>query len=268
MATENRYIPLDEEQPSPVQPQPVNNATNISGPQPNVTDLAQMTKSTRWVYFLCVIQLVLGVFALLSGGWLVAIITFVFVAMGICGTRRRSTRPMVAHFVYSLCLYIFTLIGLVALIVYSHASFFAFLFVFVFLILQAVGMRHARIMLAYSRLYGPIPCQYRCRARCNAQTPQRSLLAQPEIVVPQQQQAQQVPQVPDFPQQYVPVPQQYMVMPPYQYARYPMMYPGMQAQPMQYVPAYPQMQPMQQQEGQQQQQTPAMYPTVPVVYRV
>jgi len=268
MATENRYIPLDVEQPQVVQTQQVNNtSSNISGPQPTTADLVQMKKSSRWVYFLCALQLLLGCFALVSGGLLVAIITIIFVSLGICGTRRRNSRPMVAHFVYSLCLYIFTLIGMVALIIYSHhAPFLAFLFVFAFLILQAVGMRHARIMIAYARLYGPIPCQYRCKSRCNyAQTPQ-PVASQPEVVVPEQQQ----PPLPVYPQQYVPIPQQYVAIPPYM--RYPMLHPGsgmvMQPQQMQYIPAYPQMMQPMQQQPQEGQQTPAMYPTVPVVYRV
>lgn len=261
-----------------------NVTTNLSGPTPTEAELTQIKRSTRWVHFLSIVQLLIGIVNLISGGFFIGILMIVFSSMGISGASRRQPRTLVAHFAFSLILYIFTLIGLVFMIVYcDECNFFMFLIGFLFLILQAVGMRHSRILIGFAKIYGPVKCSRR-GSRCNANNNQNFV-----EVTPQQQQ-QPIAVQPTYPQ-FVQLPHPYMQVPPYpvvnnnningqpmMMVRYPMLQPTMVPQPMPYVPTYNQIQqaqPQQQEEQQQPlqpqpfqpQQPPMMYPYVPGVYR-
>jgi hypothetical protein len=259
------YIPLQEEN---------KNAQQSTSPaQPTQAELVLIRRSARFVYLLAFIQLVMGFFAMLAGGIVVMVITALFTSMGIVGACRRRPRMLVAHFVYSLVLYIFTLIGIVAMIVYCHhCTLWGFIFGFVLLVLQAVGMRHLRIMIGYARLYPNARCNWsaRCANKCNqtqTQTQNNHVAVQVEAQPQQQEQTNvQAPQVPQpvAPQFYpapqvVALPQPYMAMQNFQPMRYvpqqgfPMMPMGMQP----YV-VYPQP---------PQESAQPLYPTVPGVYR-
>jgi len=264
------YIPLQEENST-------NNAQPAAPSQPTQAELVLIRKSARFVYLLAFIQLVMGFFAMLAGGIVIMIITALFTSMGIVGACRRRPRMLIAHFVYSLVLYIFTLIGIVAMIVYSHhGSLWGFILGFTLLVIQAVGMRHLRIMIGYARLYPNARCNFsaRCARKCNqtqTQTQNNHVAVQVEAQPQQQEQTPvQAPQVPQpvapqfYPQpQVVAIPQPYMAMQNFQPVRYvpqqgfPMMPMGMQP----YVVA-PQFYPQPPQESAQ-----PLYPTVPGVYR-
>jgi len=260
------YVPLQEEN---------NNAQPAATSQPSQAELLLIRKSARFVYLLAFIQLVMGFFAMLAGGIIVMIITAIFTTMGIVGACKRRPRLLIAHFVYSLVLYIFTLIGIVAMIIYCHhCTLWGFIFGFVLLVVQAVGMRHLRVMIGYARLYPNAQCNWsrRCANKCNNQTQTQTennhVAVQVEAQQTQEQPQVQAPQVPQpiAPQFYpapqvMAIPQPYMAMQNFQPVRYvpqqgfPMVPMGMQP----YM-VYPH--PPQQQEGQQ-----PLYPTVPGVYR-
>jgi uncharacterized membrane protein len=213
----------------------------------------------------------MGIFSLLNGGVLIMIISAIFVSMGIVGACKRRPRLLIAHFAYSLALYILTLIGIIMLIIYCiHCSFFAFVLGFVFLILQAVGMRHSRILIGYARLYPNSGCAYRCASRCSQQRacaqPQQlpTVSEQPQ----QQQQPQQMPvqQVPQYYPTQMVVPQPYFPM--QQQMRYPVMPQGMQMMPMGVQPymVFPQA-PQDPSTAAPSNQQQTLYPSVPIVYR-
>jgi len=247
-------------------------------PEPSQADMCLIRRSSRFVYFLCFIQIAFGMFALFGFGSLVlGIVSVLFPIMGIVGTRKRRPGLLIAHFVYSLIIYIFTLITIILMIVYcDHCSFWGYVAGFILLVLQAIGMRHLRIMIGFARLYPTYRCNWnsRCASKCNTnkacQTQQVSIQVEtPQQQVPQQQQQQQ--QVPQ--QQYYPAPQVVAIPQPYmamqnmqpmnmQNMRYPMMTPqGIPMMPMgmqPYIPNYPPVQ----QDPQQQ-----LYPNVHPVYR-
>jgi len=252
---ENQY---EEQQAHMMVPQPTQTT------EPSSAEILLMRRSAQWIILLSLVQLLFGFLALFSGGLLIMIITAIFVPMGIVGTIKRRPRLLVAHFAYSLALYILTLVGIIAMIIYcSECTVMGVIFGFVFLIIQAIGLRHSRILIGYTRLYpNYVPaCPRRCASRCNQQ----------QACAPQQQQAME----PVAPQQPVVMPQYYPVVavPPQAYAaqmRYPALHPqgypiipmGMQPYVM---PAFPQ--PTQDNQSAPQQQQQAMYPAVPVVYR-
>jgi hypothetical protein len=264
------YVPLQEENSANAQP------STTTPAQPTQAELCLIRRSARFVYLLAFVQMVMGFFAMLAGGVIVMVITAIFTSMGIVGACRRRPRFLIAHFVYSLVLYIFTLIGIVAMIIYCHhCTLWGFVFGFVLLVIQAIGMRHLRVMIGYARLYPNAQCNWsrRCANRCNNQTQTQTENNHVAVQVEAQPQSQpeqtpvQAPQVPQpiAPQFYpapqvVAVPQQYMAMANYQPVRYipqqgyPMM--PMGVQPYMVYPQPPQ-------DGSAQ----PLYPTVPGVYR-
>jgi len=268
------YIPLQDT---------TNNTTttqeNEPLPQPSQADMCLIRKSSRFVYFLSFVQIVFGMFALFGFGSLIlGIVSLLFPVMGIVGACKRRPGLLIAHFVYSLIIYIFTLISIILMIVYcDHCSFWGYLIGFILLVLQAIGMRHLRIMIGFARLYPTRRCNWnsRCAANKACQTQQVSIQVEntqgkeqqqqiPQIQVPQQQMV--APQYYPAPQ-VVAIPQPYMAMQNMQpmnmqQMRYPMMTPqGIPMMPMgmqPYIPNYP----PQVQDPQQQ-----LYPNVHPVYR-
>jgi len=266
MMSNSYYTPLQEITTENNNNNTVNTPTNNATPQPSATEVCIMRRSARWVVFLSFVQLFGAIFALLNGGLLIMIISAIFISMGIVGACKKRPRLLIAHFVYSLALYVLTLVGIIAMIIYCmHCSFVVFLLGFFFLIIQAVGMRHSRILIGYARLYPNTGCAWKCASRCNQQKacgqtqPQQQ---QPVQVVAEERQQQQQP-VQSVPQ-YYPAPQM-IAIPPQQYMQMQMQQ-GMQMMPMGMQPyiAFPQ--PPQNPNANAPQQQ-ALYPSVPVVYR-
>jgi len=261
------YIPLQESNN--------NNAAQETEalPQPTTAEMCLIRRSSRFVYVLSFLQILFGMFALFGfGSLVVGILSVFFPVMGIVGACKRRPGLLIAHFVYSLILYVFTLIGIILMIVYcDHCNFWGYLIGFLLLVLQAIGMRHLRIMISYARLYPTRRCNWsaRCAARCNTNKACQTQCNQVSVQVDSPQEKQEAPQVPvpQVPQFYpappmVAVPQPYVAMQNMQPMRYPMMTPqGFPMMPMgmqPYLPAYPPVQ----QDPQQQ-----LYPAVHPVYR-
>jgi len=262
------YIPLQES----------NGATTQEAeqlPQPSQAEMCLIKRSSRFVYTLSFLQILFGMFALFGfGSILIGILSVFFPIMGIVGTRKRRPGLLIAHFVYSLILYVFTLIGIILMIVYcDHCNLWGYLIGFCLLVLQAIGMRHLRIMIGYARLYPTYRCNWnsRCAARCNTNKACQTQCNQVSVQIEAPQERHEVPiQAPQIPQplapqfypapQMVAVPQPYMAMQNMQPIRYvtpqgiPMMPMGMQP----YIPNYPPV-------AQDPQQS--LYPNVHPVYR-
>jgi len=159
-----QYIPLEEEKATPT-PAPV-----------NVEEIRRIRKSSGMVVFLCFIQLMLALLALFGGNIILMCVSAFFISMGIVGAARQRVPLLVAHFVYSLVLYILSLISLVFL-VYNCAgdcAWYVYLIGFLIVLSQAIGMRHSRMLISALRVkQGGSPCLWRCRSRsgCAKNTP-------------------------------------------------------------------------------------------------
>jgi len=171
--------------------------------EPTFVELCMMRRAARWVTITAVIQALLGVFALLSGGFLFGVVSLIFVVFGFVGVSKRRPRLLTAHFAFSVALYILTLIAIITMIVYCNScSFWAYLFLFVFLMFQAVGMKHSRILIGLLKMYP----QYAntCARKCN-KTP--ATQANIHVVYPAEASTQ-------TPAETTEQPQQHQVMPP------------------------------------------------------
>jgi len=133
-------------------------------------ELIQLKKSSRWVIFLCFLQLAMALVNLLCGNIIMICVSALFISFGIVGVAKQRPRLLVLHFVYSLVLYILSLIGFVLLILYCDkgcewwfyaVGFFGVLF-------QAIGMRHSRTLICLIKKKNGNQCCF--RRSCNQQT--------------------------------------------------------------------------------------------------
>jgi len=192
------------------------------------TELRLMKRSARWVVFLSFFQMILAIFSGSLIQWLLALI---FVPMGIIGACRRRQRLLVAHFVYSIFLYILCLLGVVFLILYcEECDWPVYLFTFVIILVQAIGMRHSRILLSLVRIQE------------SALPVQQQMMIQPQFHIPQ---PPVQPPTPEEEQQFVPQPFFYAIPMGYtqggapQYYPMPMGYPLLQPPAQEEEVAYP-----------------------------
>lgn len=122
--------------------------------EPSLSDaeLALLKRASRWVYFLCFLQLVMAVISLLCGGIFMMIVSAFFISTGIVGASKQRVKLLTVHFVYSLVLYIFSLVGVVLMILNcNECKWGIYLGGFLFVLLQAIGMRHSRILISLLR---------------------------------------------------------------------------------------------------------------------
>jgi len=125
------------------------NPTNVQ--QPNcLTDeeIVLAKKATRWVILLCFVQLTIAFVGFLCGNFLLMILSALFVSTGIVGAIKQRVKLLTVHFIYSLVLYVISLIAIVLLILYCQGCRWWFYVGGFFIVLfQAIGMRHARVLI-------------------------------------------------------------------------------------------------------------------------
>jgi len=204
---------------------------------PSVEEAKIMCRASKWVIFLATFQLVWSVFALLSGGILYFAITLIFSSMGIHGVRRQSPKLLTAHFVFSIIVYFFSIFGLILLVLYGeNVPFLAFVASFLLVLIQAVGIRHSRILIQMTRKYNPsgaLPTQRCCKGNSCTSTVQTQI---PEVEQAQIPMVQFTPQTPSAPFAQPPAyPQQFFIVPPQTQGSAPGFYP----MPMAPVVRYP-----------------------------
>jgi len=156
-------------------------------PLPTALEQSQMRRSTAFVVVTSLVQFFFGILLFLSGGFLFAIITILFASIGIIGCHKRHYKMLTAHFVYSLGLYILTLIVNI-LLIFEGTNFIVNVIGLGIMIFEAIGLRHSRIMITMAKKYGP-------RKSCCQRTQQVQ-----QVEVELQEPLVQQPQV-----QYVPV---------------------------------------------------------------
>lgn len=139
-------------------------------PKPTTEESLVMAKASRWVVALCFLQLGLAIASVsITGMFWWMLLSTVFVFCGLNGASRYRVRPLIAHFVYSLILYILSLVSMFTSIMYcEHCNILFFAVCFVIVLIQAVGLRHSRILIALARKYDT-GCKYSCKRSCSKQ---------------------------------------------------------------------------------------------------
>jgi hypothetical protein len=107
-----------------------------------------VTRGKRWVVVLCFIQLVMCVFSVFIGYFFVLCVAALFISFGLVGAIRQNPRLLIAHHIFSLVLYILTLVGVALMILYCDmCSWINYLISFFFVIFQAVGLKYSRNLI-------------------------------------------------------------------------------------------------------------------------
>jgi len=271
-------------------PLPTVNPTSSVNAVPSQVDQVLIARSARRVVFLCFIQLVMATLALLRGGLIAVGVSAIFISLGIVGAAKRRVRLVILHFIYSIVLYILSIVGLVLMFIYCHeCKWWMYTVGFLFIVIQAIGLRSSKMLICL--LKGGSGGNGACASRCGksrwcrstqtaqaanntqqTQTTQASPVATPvstqtaETNTPTAPQfVQQFPQQfsQQFPQQFNFPGQQMIAMPvqqgfPQYFPLQPIRYPMMQ-QPISVVPMMPQPQFNVPQNQQQQQMYPFVY---------
>jgi len=136
----------------------------IEASQPAIseTEVRMMKKSKRGVLLLCFLQLLIAFIDLLFGGLILMVVSALFISFGIVGVAKERPRLLVAHFVFSLALYVLSLISFVLLILYceSDCEWWLYAIGFFQILFQAVGMRHERMLIMFlKKKQGSLSCR-------------------------------------------------------------------------------------------------------------
>jgi hypothetical protein len=223
-------------------------------------ELRLMKRSSGFVIFLAFVQLCLAFFTLLAGGILIMCVSTLFISIGIVGAVKRNMKLVIVHFVYSLVLYILSVVGLVLFVFYStYINWYIYIGGFFLILFQAIGIRHSRILIGLLRKSNP--CASRCgrSKRCNNDNVQVTVAENNSVELQQQPQQvqEQAPISPSAPQMPAFYPGQQMIAVPYmpqyfplQPANYSLPQQPFNMVPMVIPPQYLQQQVPVQQEGQ------------------
>jgi len=109
-----------------------------------------LNRSTRWVFFLIILQLIMTIKMVFFGGNFVSvIINSLFISIGIVGVSKKHRKLLTVYLIYSLILYVFSLIGVVVLVLYCDGKHAIWIYVtgFFIILFQAIGMKHIRKMV-------------------------------------------------------------------------------------------------------------------------
>jgi len=152
MNTSYTQVPLSDEEKS---------STPVLSEQETIV----VKKATRVVVFLCFVQLLIALFSFLAGGFIMMCVSSIFISIGVVGAVRQRIRLLVVHFVYSLVLYVLSLIGVVLLILYCDGcKIWIYVAAFFLVLIQAIGMRHSRLLIGLLKKKNGITCVFRCKS--------------------------------------------------------------------------------------------------------
>jgi len=140
---------------------------NVQQPVLSEEELLMMKKSRRWIIVLCFVQLVVAFFGLTLGGLIFMCVSALFISIGVVGAAKQRVKLLTVHFIFSLCLYILSLIGVVVVILYCvGCKWWIYLIGFFVILFQAIGMKHARILIFLLRKRdGTDQCMWRCKSQ-------------------------------------------------------------------------------------------------------
>eukprot|EP01116_Phalansterium_solitarium_P001636 TRINITY_DN11451_c0_g1_i1.p1 TRINITY_DN11451_c0_g1~~TRINITY_DN11451_c0_g1_i1.p1 ORF type:complete len:269 (+),score=83.92 TRINITY_DN11451_c0_g1_i1:151-957(+) len=117
--------------------------------QPSAELAQRIRSSSRVVAFFCFVQLVLSAIGLFTAGNIFQFcFTAVFVSLGLAGVAKRRPRLLIAHFVYSIIIYILTLIAMIYIILYcDDCGWTVYAIIGLYVIIQAIGLKHSRLLI-------------------------------------------------------------------------------------------------------------------------
>jgi len=197
-------------------------------------------KATRTVISLCFFQIVLAVLTFFKGGFILMCVSAFFITIGLSGAARQSPRHLIAHFVYSLALYMYSCFGTILMIVYCYGCpWWTYVIGICSILVQLIGMRQSRILICLlkkkegtsSRMWTFKGAE--CKSTQQTQTLDGQIELQTIEINPTEASAPSMPNIQSFP--LYPIPAHQMVIQPQ-----PRMMP--QFYPMQPSVQYPMMQ--------------------------
>jgi len=235
-----------------------------SGPQPQLGEPCELTesemmllkKSTRWVACLIILQLILATAPLFFGGFslIPMMISILFISMGIVGLAKQRVGLLTAHFVYSMILYVLSLTVVVLMVLYCErgCDWWTYLFGFMLILFQAIGIRNCRVVLILlKKRQGFLNCaltkrfslahQEKCRKKieCELNFIQQELRNNQERETPTEVSTQNIPMMYTIPpQQFVTMTTQPNIPFPH-YFPMPVQYPPYMMPPPAVAPAAP-----------------------------
>jgi len=152
MNTSYTQVPLSDEEKS-------------SQPVLSEQETIVVRKATRVVVFLCFVQMLIALFSFLVGGFIMMCVSTIFISIGVAGAVKQRIRLLTVHFIYSLVLYVLSLIGVVLLILYCEGcKIWIYIAAFFLVLIQAIGMRHSRILIGLLKKKNGISCIFRCKS--------------------------------------------------------------------------------------------------------
>jgi hypothetical protein len=189
----------------------------------------------------------MGISFVLHGSFLWMFAHIMFVSCGLTGVRRQHIRALTAHFVYSLLLYILTLVGALFYFLSEDFTISGYALLMVLALCQAIGLRHSRLLILYLKKQST---PTKAVQTTTTETPKPVAATAPAPVQPSPQYIpMQTLRYPAMPVPMVPMPM--MQMPQDNQLNAPQFYPMLQPQfypyPMPVAPPAPQQQPQQQQ---------------------
>lgn len=155
------YLPSQEYSPVPTSDTVI---AVVEPARPSAEVVERIKSSSRVVAFFCFIQLVLAALGLFTSGSIIMFcITAVFVSLGAAGVSKRRPRLLVAHFVYSIVVYVLSLIALVYVVLYcDDCSWVVYAVIGLWILIQAIGLKHSRMLIWAINLANGTSCARRC----------------------------------------------------------------------------------------------------------
>jgi len=162
------YVPVSAKPVASLNYSPVPETdTVVTDANPSVQEERLMSISSTWVISLCFFQMGLSIFSFLFDGFFSLLFAVIFVPFGLIGVRKRKSKFLLVHFLYSLVLYIFAWIDMFSIIFYCQScQWWIYLLSFSFLFFQALGIKYSRILIGLSsKYYGSHGLPQHCRRR-------------------------------------------------------------------------------------------------------
>eukprot|EP01113_Clastostelium_recurvatum_P031227 TRINITY_DN387_c0_g1_i1.p1 TRINITY_DN387_c0_g1~~TRINITY_DN387_c0_g1_i1.p1 ORF type:complete len:269 (-),score=68.73 TRINITY_DN387_c0_g1_i1:76-816(-) len=105
-------------------------------------------RSARGLFSLIMVQTIIAILSIFNCGLLFSIVNLIIMSFATLGTSRRRPGLIAVHFVYSIIVYVLSLMMTMNMIFYDVASWWTVAAVFL-TIGQAVGLRHERNLMYY-----------------------------------------------------------------------------------------------------------------------
>jgi len=157
--------------------------TTNSVAMPSEAEITLIRRSSRWVVFLSFVQFITMVFTVFLGGLIFALVGTLFVSFGIVGAMRKNYRYLMAHFVFSIIMYIGSVVGFVLYLFYCpHFNWLISCGFMLHILIQAVGVRSSRILMFSIKKFN-LEGVTNCQLRSHFENMAVAQIAQQEVVV-------------------------------------------------------------------------------------